>query len=166
MGQETEQAQSQSAPRKQPNSKHCFGCGVDNISGLAMKFYELGPGRVACDITVPEHFQGYPGVVHGGIVATMLDEIANRAPLTEDHSRMMMTAKLTTRYRKPVPVAQPLRIEGWLIRDRGRYAVARSEIRLGDGSLAAEAEATLAAIQGPGMKRDEIKDMGWRVYPD
>jgi uncharacterized protein (TIGR00369 family) len=166
MGQEAERELSQSKPAKQPNSKHCFGCGVDNANGLAMAFYEVGPGHVACEITVPEHFQGYPGVVHGGVVATMLDEIANRAALIGDHSRMMMTAKLTTRYRKPVPVGQPLKIEGWLERDRGRFAMAKGEIRLADGSLAAEAEATLAAIEGSNMDRGRLEAEGWRVYPD
>jgi uncharacterized protein (TIGR00369 family) len=166
MGMEAEQTRSLPKPKKQPNSAQCFGCGVNNSYGLAMAFYELGPGHVVCDITVPEHFQGYPGVVHGGVVATMLDEIANRVLLVDDHSRMMMTAKLTTRYRKPVPVGEPLKIEGWLTRDRGRFAVAKGEIRLADGSLAAEAEATLASIQGPGESRDELEGLGWKVYPD
>jgi len=166
MGQEAERELPQSKPAKQPNSKHCFGCGVDNANGLAMTFYEVGPGHVACEITVPEKFQGYPGVVHGGIVATMLDEIASRVALIGDHSRMMMTAKLTTRYRKPVPVGQPLKIEGWLERDRGRFAIAKGEIRLADGSLAAEAEATLATIEGSHVDMGRIESEGWRVYPD
>jgi acyl-coenzyme A thioesterase PaaI-like protein len=166
MGQEAERELLQSKPAKQPNSKHCFGCGVDNANGLAMAFYEVGPGHVACEITVPEHFQGYPGVVHGGVVATMLDEIANRAALIGDHSRMTMTAKLTTRYRKPVPVGELLKIEGWLERDRGRFVMAKGEIRLADGSLAAEAEATLSTIEGSNMDLGRLVSEGWMVYPD
>jgi len=131
-----------------------------------MTFFEVGSNHVASEITVPEHFQGYPGVVHGGIVATMLDEIVGRVLYSNDPQRMMMTAKLITRYRKPVPVGEPLRIEGWLVRDKGRYAVTKSEIRLPDGSLAAEAEATLATVDGKGMTRAELEDAGWRVYPD
>ncbi len=151
---------------KLPNSRHCFGCGIENSNGLAMAFYQVGPNRVASEITVPEHFQGYPGVVHGGIVASMLDEIVGRVLFTDDPERMMMTAKLVTRYRKPVPVGEPLRVEGWLVRDKGRYAVTKSEIRLADGSLAAEAEATLATVQGPRMNRAELEEAGWRIYPD
>ncbi len=166
MGQDAEQTLPWSERRKQPNSKQCFGCGLENSYGLAMTFYEIGPGHVVSDYAVPEHFQGYPGVVHGGVVATMLDEIANRVLLVGDHSRMMMTAKLTTRYRKPVPVGELLKIEGWLTRDRGRFAMARGEIRLADGSLAAEAEATLVTIEVPGTDKSELEDIGWKVYPD
>jgi uncharacterized protein (TIGR00369 family) len=157
---------SDASPTKLPNSRHCFGCGMENTAGLCMTFFEVGPNRVASEITVPEHFQGYPGVVHGGIVATMLDEIVGRVLFTDDPQRMMMTAKLVTRYRKPVPVGEPLRVEGWLVRDKGRYAVTKSEIRLPDGSLAAEAEATLATVEGPGMTPAELEEVGWRVYPD
>ena len=114
MGQQPDEADHQGSRVKQPNSRHCFGCGVDNAYGLAMTFYEEEPGHVTCDFTVPKHFEGYPGVVHGGVVATMLDEIAGRVVLIDDHARMMMTAKLVTRYRKPVPVGKPLKIEGWL----------------------------------------------------
>jgi acyl-coenzyme A thioesterase PaaI-like protein len=165
MGQKEKHA-AEAPPNKLPNSRHCFGCGIDNPFGLSMTFYETGANHVVSEFTVPEHFQGYPGVVHGGIVATMLDEIVGRVLVTDDPSRMMMTAKLVTRYRKPVPVGEPLKIEGWLIRDKGRYLQAKSEIRLADGSLAAEAEATLATVQEPPMNRAELEDAGWRVYPD
>ena len=57
---------------KQPNSKHCFVCGVENDNGLKMTFYTVGDGIVEAEYVVPERFQGYPGVVHGGIIASML----------------------------------------------------------------------------------------------
>ena len=63
---------------RQPNSRFCFVCGVKNPVGLKMVFEQTGPGEVSAVITVPEHFEGYPGVVHGGITAAMLDEAACR----------------------------------------------------------------------------------------
>lgn len=66
-------------PNRQPNSRHCFVCGVENPHGLHLTFKQTAPDEVTVEYTVPEHFQGYPGVVHGGIVAAMLDEVAGRA---------------------------------------------------------------------------------------
>jgi uncharacterized protein (TIGR00369 family) len=151
---------------QQPSSRHCFGCGVDNPSGLGLTFYSVGPDRVECEAVIGEQFQGYPGVVHGGIVATMLDEIVGRVLLIDDPTRRLMTAKLVVRYRRPVPIHQPLKIIAWLVRDRGRYATANSEIRLVDGTVAAEAEGTLAEVPGDRMTIEQLEDMGWRVYPD
>ena len=50
----------------------CFACGTENVHGLQMEFQD-GPNGCTCDVTIPMHFQSYDGVVHGGIVATMLD---------------------------------------------------------------------------------------------
>jgi len=118
------------APTKQPNSLNCFVCGVENPVGLHLAFYEQPGGEVTCDVTLPERYQGYPGVVHGGIVASMLDEIAGRAAMQGNVERFMMTAKLEVRYRKPVPIGQPLRLVGRLDHRRGRLTVVQGEIRL------------------------------------
>ena len=163
---QADEMQSDNQGAKQPSSRHCFGCGVENNHGLGLAFYEVGPGRVECETVVAEHFQGYPGVVHGGIVATMLDEIVGRVLMIGDPTRRLMTAKLVVRYRKPVPIQQPLKVIAWLVRDKGRYATAHSEIRLVDGTLAAEAEGTLAEVPGERMSEDQLAAIGWRVYPD
>ena len=55
--------------RKQPNSRHCFICGLENEVGLGMAFYEVGPGEVTAEVIIPEQYQGYPGVVHGGMLS-------------------------------------------------------------------------------------------------
>ncbi len=152
--------------RKQPNSRHCFVCGVENPRGLHMRFYQNTLGEVSAEITVPEHYQGYPGVVHGGIVAAMLDEITGRAAMEEEATRFMVTASLKVRYHKPVPIGQPLRLVGTVRMRRGRLATASGELRLPDDSLAAEAEAVLADL--PEMPGEDvgIESLGWKVYPD
>lgn len=151
---------------KQPNSLHCFVCGLQNPAGLHMAFYDLPDGTVVSDLTVPEAYQGYPGVVHGGILASMLDEVAGRAAMQGDPNRLMMTARIEIRYRKPVPIGKPLHLVGRLGRRRGRFATVMGEIRLPDGSLAAEAEALLADIPATYAGAAEIDQVGWRVYPD
>jgi acyl-coenzyme A thioesterase PaaI-like protein len=68
---------------KQPNSKMCFICGLENPVGLHLHIYETDPGVVETTYTAPEHFQGYPGVLHGGIVGALIDEIAGRVAYGE-----------------------------------------------------------------------------------
>jgi uncharacterized protein (TIGR00369 family) len=151
---------------KQPNSRHCFVCGIENPVGLHLKFYETEAGEVTAEITVPEQYQGYPGVVHGGIVASMLDEITGRAAMEGDAWRFMVTAKLDLRYRSPVPIAQTLFLVGRLVNRRGRLATAHGEIRLSDGKVCAEADALLTDIPGMPDGSREMEGLGWKVYPD
>lgn len=153
--------------KPQPNSKHCFVCGLESPIGLKLRFYDNGVDEVRALYTVDSQYNGYPGVVHGGIVAAMLDEGGARVTMIVDPSRFMMTATLNIRYRKPVPVDTELLLVGKLIKDRGRLAQAHSEIRLPDGTVCAEAELTLATI--PIELPEYIPDLealGWRVYPD
>ena len=65
----------------QANSKFCFVCGLANTYGLKLRFYTTAPGEVTADYVVTEQYQGFPGIVHGGIVAAMLDEAAGRAQM-------------------------------------------------------------------------------------
>src|SRR5688572_5018171 len=151
----------------QPNSKYCFVCGLENPAGLHLHFYDNGADEVRALYTVDENYNSYPGVVHGGIVAAMLDEAAGRVIMARDVNRFMVTATLNIRYRKPVPTQTEVLITSKLVKDRGRMAQSHSEIRLLDGSVCAEAEATLVAISldqaSGGFNMDEL---GWQVYPD
>jgi acyl-coenzyme A thioesterase PaaI-like protein len=151
---------------KQPNSKHCFVCGRENAYGLKLNFYETAPGEVIVNYTVPEHFQGYPGVVHGGIVAAMLDEVTGRVHMGGDPPRFMFTAKLNIRYRKNVPIGQPLRIIGHAGKSKGRMAVATGEIFGPDDELLAEAEALLINVPDQIVDQVDLENIGWKVYPD
>ncbi|MDH5507214.1 MAG: PaaI family thioesterase [Anaerolineae bacterium] len=151
---------------KLPNSLHCFVCGLENGDGLKLEFYKDGPDSVAAEYTVPAKFQGYPGVVHGGIVATMLDEIAGRVFMIDDPNRFMYTARLTTRYRTPVPTEKPLRLVGRIVKDRARLAESRAELYGPDGDLLADAEALLVSLPDGVLDEAEMELLGWRVYPD
>lgn len=151
---------------KQPNSNHCFACGLDNPHGLALSFYELGPDRLESRYSVPDRFEGYPGIVHGGIIASMLDEIVSRTAMIGQHDEFMMTARLEIKYRQPVPTHVELQLLGFLARRKGRTAFARGEVRLPDGTLGAEAEATLIRMPGGPHAPDLLKSLGWRVRPD
>lgn len=177
---------------KQPNSRMCFLCGVENPTGLRLAIYEdRAAGRVVSTVSVAPRFQGYPGVVHGGIVATLLDEVAGRATLIGDPDGLMVTVTLAIRYRQPTPTEIPLTVTGWLVnppwggatsvrstasglwpqtpapsassRSRAR---ARGEIRLPDGTVTAEADLTLVRPPAEFDARWAPERPFWKVYPD
>lgn len=151
---------------KQPNSHYCFVCGVANPCGLHLTFYASGPGESIADYTVAEQYQGYPGVVHGGIVAAMLDEAAGRSHMGTDSQkpRFMYTAKLEIRYRKNVPVGQPLRVVGKAGATKGKLATATSAIYDQQGALLAEAEALLVDMPTNALDGINLEELGWKVY--
>lgn len=151
---------------KLPNSKNCFACGMHNAIGLKLTFYAQPDGSVAGEYIVPTQFEGYPGITHGGIVASILDEAVSRVFMVADHNRFMYTGRLTTRLRRHVPVDQPLRITGRALRDRGRTAEAEANIYGPDGELLAEAEALLVALPPGDLQAADLEELGWGVYPD
>lgn len=151
---------------KQPNSKACFVCGLENAYGLRIHFYEDSPGEVCASVTLPEQYQGYPGVVHGGIVAALLDEAAGRAHMGGDPPRFLFTAKLEIHYRKNTPVGKPLRLVGIAGKSRGRTALAKSALYDEDGSLLAEAEALLVDVPRQVTSNVDLEEIGWKVYQE
>ncbi len=161
-----EEGQSLAQAEKQPNSRMCFVCGLENETGLHAKFYNEAPGKVRVDWTAPECYQGYPGHLHGGIAAALLDEAAGRTVLSGDPLRFFVTMKMELRYRKPVPVGVPLVIRGEMIRDRGRVAETRASIQLPDGTIAVEAEVLVAEAPAEITTGTDLERIGWRVYPD
>jgi uncharacterized protein (TIGR00369 family) len=131
---------------RQPSSRSCFVCGRDNPVGLKM-VWDNHPeeGQIRATVTVPEAFNGYPGVVHGGILAAILDETAGRAVLLEgDPEDLMVTAKLEVVYRRPTPTDTPLVVLGRTESRSETRAETRAEVRLPDGTVSARATVWLA----------------------
>jgi acyl-coenzyme A thioesterase PaaI-like protein len=149
----------------QPNSRSCFVCGLSNPFGLHLRFYDTGPGEVAADYTVSEQYQGYPGVVHGGIVAAMLDELAGRVHMGGDPPRFLYTARLEVHYRRNVPVGQPLHLVGKAVSTEGRKATSTSAIYDQAGTLLAEANALLINVPDKVIQSTDLESLGWKVYP-
>ncbi len=150
---------------KQPGSKSCFVCGRENPVGLLMDFYTSEPGHCRTEISIPKEYEGYPGVVHGGIVAAILDETGGRAHMTEP-TIFMVTAQLNVRYRKPVPSGSRLEVIGIAGERRGKVSHAHSEIRGEKGEVLAEAELVLVDIPEEQIEAVDPEKLGWRVYPD
>ena len=151
---------------KQANSRHCFVCGVENPFGLHLTFYEEEPGRVTAKILVPAQFQGYPGVVHGGIIAAMLDEVSGRAMLHGDPPRWMVTAKLDIRYRKPVPTEKLIFLEGQAKEDNGKVVVVTGKIFDAERNVLAESEAVMVNLPEKLIGLAAFGPEEWKIYPD
>lgn len=151
--------------KKQPGSKFCFVCGRENPVGLMLDFFSTEPGITHAELNIPAHYEGYPGVVHGGIVAAILDETGGRAHMA-DPTRFMVTAQLNVRYRKPVPSGTPLLAIGRAGERRGRVSEANSIIQNMEGDVLAEAELVLVDIPESQLADVDPDALGWRVYPD
>jgi len=155
--------------KPQANSKMCFICGLENPVGLKLRIYEVEPGVIETTYTAPEHFQGFHGVLHGGIVATILDEMSGRAFLGDstEKPRFMFTAKLEVKYRKNVPIGKPLRIVGKAVRDKGFSAEGWAGIYDAEtGELLAEGTTLLANIPPGRFEENSLEELGWKVYPE
>ena len=149
---------------KQPNSRHCFVCGVENRTGFGLAFYETGPDEVEAEVVIPAKFEGYPGVAHGGIVAALVDEISLRAAMAGRPTRFMVTGRMVIHYRKPVPVGVPLRLMGNVRRRRERTVEAVGRVLMGS-EIAVEGEATLFENPEVQLRPAALEALGWKVYP-
>jgi acyl-coenzyme A thioesterase PaaI-like protein len=152
-------------PELQPNSRQCFVCGLENPVGLRLRFYQTAPGEVTAMYTPPEHFQGYPGLLHGGIASTMLDEAAGRAHMGIDPPRFMYTAKLEIKYRRNVALGQQLKLVGKAGRSHGRMAEGWAGIYNPDGELLVEANALLVDVPEEVIQEADLEALGWKIYP-
>lgn len=122
-------------PLSFPDDGGCFGCSPRNPAGLSLRFHRRGAVVVA-DCRVAEHFHGAPGIAHGGIVATLLDEISCAAAFFTRGQRVV-TGELSVRYRRPCPVAVPLRLSARVSdAQHPRYLVIAAEVRAGEEVLA------------------------------
>jgi len=128
---------------KQPTSRTCFLCGRDNDHGLKLKWYnDYENDRVECDVMFPEYFNGYPGVVHGGIVATVLDESAGRAIMLDGNfDNLFVTLKLNVTYKNITPTDTPMKVISWVIRKGAKSAKVGAKLIKQDGTITAECEA-------------------------
>lgn len=126
---------------------YCFGCGAANPVGLRLEF-DVDEGRRSAEAKFRprlEH-QGYAGVTHGGIIATLLDEAMLK--LCWELGIPAVTARLEVEIKRPAPVGEELRVRGWIVKDRGRAVEAEAEITNSRGELVAAGRST-AVVRGP-----------------
>lgn len=130
-------------PRTAQN--RCFGCGQANPSGLQLEFLLAEDGSLHCLTTVPDRFEGPPGYLHGGIIATLLDEVLSKS--VRAHGKTAMTRHLEIDYLRPVPSGAPLRMVGRLVRSEGRKHWTEAKIVSARGHILAEGKGLFVEVR-------------------
>lgn len=124
----------------------CFACGPNNPVGLHLTFRQEGE-EYLCDFTPAAHHQGFYGVVHGGIIATLLDEAMARYLWALGIPAV--TAELKVSLHHPTRTGRPLTVVGRVVRDRGRLILCEAFVRSADGVVLASAEGKFIRLKEP-----------------
>ncbi|MGZ6314341.1 MAG: PaaI family thioesterase [Candidatus Limnocylindrales bacterium] len=133
---------------------NCFACGELNEIGLHLKL-NLEPGRCWTELEMPRRFEGWEGIIHGGILCTVMDEVMAWA-LVQDDS-WGVTARMSVDFRKPVTVGQKIRAEGWITESRRRVHLTAAKILDSETGLElASAQATYVAASE--TRKRELKE--------
>lgn len=126
----------------------CFACGSLNEHGLGLVLH-VEPGRSWVEFAIEPRFQGWDGIAHGGIIATILDEVMAWSLAAEDN--WGVTARMSIEFRRPVELGVPIRADGWITRSRRR--IVDTEARLVDTTTGTE----LATATGVYVAADEAR---------
>ena len=136
-----------------PNpTNNCFGCGGANARGMQLTFEQDDAARrIRGSFRLSSDYQGGTGFVHGGIVATLLDEVMAKVSRFEgDHA---VTGELTVEYVQPVPVDRDLLVEGWEIERNGRNLLRQGEIRDASGAILARGKGRFVQIDVEALRK-------------
>lgn len=123
---------------KQYNSKMCFVCGLENKFGLKAEFFELENDELVAVFKPNEEHQSYPGRLHGGLAATILDETIGRVILNQGEEIWGVTIDFSVRYRRPIPLDEEVRVIARLTKVDRRTFEGEGEILTADGKVAVE----------------------------
>ncbi len=132
-------------PLEHGAQNRCFGCGQANPTGLHLDFMLADDGRVVCLANLPDTFEGPPGYLHGGIIATLLDEAMSKA--VRLHGLRAMTRHMEVDYQRPVKSATPFRLEGHVTRSEGRKHWVESKILDAEGAVLAKGKGLFVEVQ-------------------
>ncbi|MCP5104181.1 MAG: PaaI family thioesterase [bacterium] len=120
----------------------CFVCGTGNPNGLRLSFtYNEGTGDVVSETVFPRHFQGWEGVLHGGIISMVLDEIMIKA--AEHKGLKCVTAELNVKFKKPALTNTPYVIRGKINEIKRKLALAEGAVTDADKKVIATASSKL-----------------------
>lgn len=122
----------------------CFGCGQANTSGLRLQFLQAPDGSVVCPTTISNSYEGPPGYLHGGIIATLLDESMSKAVRAK--GLVAMTRHMEIDYRRPVPSGSAIRLESRVVRSEGKKHWAEASVLNDEGAALAHAKGLFVEV--------------------
>ena len=148
---------------KQNNSHMCVICGMLNDAGVRGQFYNMEDGSVGGLFTYRAEHQSYPGRVHGGMLASMIDELAGRVLWTDRPDQIAVTMDIIVKYRKPVPYDVPLKGRGVYVEKLSRAYSAKCQIMSMDGEVLVDGVAKYLILPAdkisPGKTMEEELDI-------
>ncbi|MHB8571361.1 MAG: PaaI family thioesterase [Candidatus Dormibacteria bacterium] len=121
----------------------CFVCGPSNRSGLRLRFERHGD-MIRTEFIGTEEHQGWPGVVHGGILSSLLDETLGRAAALS--GTWTVTGRLEVRFRRPLRLGETATVSARLDRAGGRALAASGQVTLAGGVVVADARALMVPV--------------------
>ena len=122
----------------------CFVCGQDNPTGLKISFQRQQNGDVSAAWTPGPSWEGFQGIVHGGVVSTVLDEAMSKAVAASGSEAL--TAELRIRFRLPVKSEAHFFIRGWIVRRSKRLIETEAALTAADGTEHAHAWASFLSL--------------------
>lgn len=125
------------------DDNYCFACGMKNPIGLHLTFDYDETGIKGAFVPDRVH-QGYRGIVHGGIISTILDEIMARMLI--DKGLKIMTVKMEVRFRKPIEVGKRLTLRAKPLPEEGKFIMALGTLESTEGTVLATARGTFAQV--------------------
>ena len=137
-----------------PGYKECFVCGKENPFGLQITFFK-DRKEVKAEFIPESKHQGFRGIVHGGILFSILDEIMGRTA-TITKGVMTLTVEINIKYRKKAPIGKKIIFTAQMIKDLGRMIEAQAQARLEDGTLLTEARGRFIVLP-PEMQKEVEK---------
>jgi uncharacterized protein (TIGR00369 family) len=135
--------------------KGCFVCGQENVKGLQAKFSYDGE-QALTELIAIEQFEGYKGIYHGGILATMLDEVMIKAVLAR--GVFAVTAEMTVRFKRPVKTGERIRFSGRIVSHKGRVYYTEGEA-LGEDDRPCAVATGICVEAKPGLKEQLIQSI-------
>ncbi len=152
--------------KKQNVSSHCVVCGVDNELSLKANFYELENNELVAICDTKEWHQSYPGRMHGGMSAAILDETIGRAITILDGEVWGVTVSLDIKYKKPVPTDATIKVVGRITKENRKLFEGTGEIILPNGEVAVTAKGKYMKMPVEKITDDEnVLQKEW-IEPD
>ena len=131
---------------EEPRFEACFACGQSNPVGLKLCF-SYSDGKACATFCSSSSYEGYPGIVHGGIISTLMDEAMAKAILMQ--GRRAVTANLTTHFRLPLATGVQVNVSGWITELKSRTIKAAAQVIDADSNVIATAEAVFIIVKSP-----------------
>ncbi len=151
--------------KKHCNSDMCVVCGYKNPYSLNTQYYELENGYIVGITQGKDEHQSYPNRMHGGMISALIDETIGRAVQIEDPDMWGVTGELNIKFRKPVPLNEPIKVVGKITKNTNRVFVGEGFIEDQNGVLLAQGSATYIKIPLDKIVADPDVHVEWVVLP-